>query len=130
MPLGQPLEPGVELALLDLHNAVALGADEMVMVPLAAPAVAELSRVMGEGVDHSLLGEEPERPVDGRKPEALAPRPQAHVQLLRGDVVPLAHQLPQHGDALARRSHPGTRQEGGRLAGLLLRGHGGYASTR
>src|SRR5688500_12456751 len=37
-----PLEPRIELAVGELDDAVAAGADEMVVVALAAPPVAEL----------------------------------------------------------------------------------------
>lgn len=39
-------EPGIELAVDELDDAMAAGADEMVVVPVAAEAVARLAAVV------------------------------------------------------------------------------------
>lgn len=67
-----PLEPRIELAVGELDDAVAAGADEVVMMALAAPPVAELARTVRERVDDAGLGQEAERAVDGRQAELLA----------------------------------------------------------
>ena len=68
------------------------------MVPLAAPPVAELPGVVGERVDDPRVGEERERPVHGREPEAFAAGAQPGVELLRGHVVAFANELRGHGE--------------------------------
>ena len=62
-------------------------------MPRLAPAIAELARLVRERVDRAGVGEERERPVDGREAEALAPAAEPGVELLGGHVVALAHQL-------------------------------------
>jgi zinc transport system substrate-binding protein len=105
----------------------------MVMVAEAAEPVAELTLPVREGVDHALLGEEPERAVDGREPQALAALPQPLVELLGGDVVVLVHQLREHSHALAGRPDADALEEldGARLP---IARHGGmlalYMKTR
>jgi zinc transport system substrate-binding protein len=83
------------------------------MVPLPAPAIAELAGSMREGVDHAGLGQEAERAVDGREAELLAARAKPVVELLGGDVVLLAHQLGEHPHALARGADAGLGKDGG-----------------
>jgi hypothetical protein len=58
-------DPGVDLAVLELLDAVAARADEMVMMSRAAQAVAGLAASVGELVDHVLLAQHRKRPVDG-----------------------------------------------------------------
>ena len=69
---GDPVEPGVELAVLEFDDTVTTRAHQMVVVAVPAEAVAELALAVREGVDHPLLGEESERAVDGREAEPLA----------------------------------------------------------
>ena len=123
MRLGDALEPGAELAVLQLDDLVAVRADEMVMVALAAPAVAELAGVVREGVDDAFAREQPERAVDGREPEPLASAAQPLVELLGGDVVSLAHQLGEDGHALARRPDADALEHAHGF-NLLAAGHG------
>src|SRR5436305_15241454 len=52
------LEPAVQLAVSQLDDAVALRADEMVMMLLAAEPVARLRRAVHQGVDDSALAEQ------------------------------------------------------------------------
>src|SRR5439155_20950342 len=66
------VEPRVELALAQLDDAMTLRADEMVVVPFAAEAIADLARTMDERVDHTLLREQRERAVHGREADRLA----------------------------------------------------------
>lgn len=111
---GDPLEPRVELAVAELDDAVTGRAHEVMVVAAAAPAVAELAGMVGEGVHDPGLGEEPERPIDGRQAEALAPGPQALVELLRRHVVALAHELGEQRDPLPRRADAGFLEHAGR----------------
>ena len=99
---GDAVEPWVERAVVKLDDPVALRADEVVVVLVAAPAVAELTRVVGEDVDDTLVGEQSERAVHGGEPEPLATGAQAGVELLRGHVVPLGEERLGDRDALPR----------------------------
>ena len=91
----------------------------MVVVTVPAEAVAELAVVVGEGVDHALVGEEPERAVDGGEAESLAAPAEAFVELLRRHVVVLLHQLGEDREALPRRPDPDALEQldGPRLLG-------------
>ncbi len=116
---GQPLEPGIELALPELHHPVAPVADEVMVMPVAAPAIAKLPLVVREDVDRTRVREEAERAVHRGEPEPLAALPEPRVQVLRRHVVVLATELGGHGDALM-----GCPQaEGGKR--LLRRAKGG-----
>jgi zinc transport system substrate-binding protein len=121
--LRHTLQPGLEVALVELDDATAARADEVMVMALAAPAVAELSGVVRERVDDALLGQEPQRAVDGREAEPLPATAQAFVQLLRGDVVAFTHQLGEHDHPLARSPHSDTLQEADDLR-LLAARHG------
>ena len=105
------LEPRIEVAPAELDDAVTARADEVVMVIVAAPAVAELAGVVSKRVDHTLAREERERPVHGREAESLASPAQARVQLLGRQVVTLARELGEDADALRRRSNPELREQ-------------------
>ena len=91
---------------------------------VAAAPVTELALAVGEGVDHALVREEPERAVDGCEAEALALSAQAPVELLRGDVVVLLHQLGEDGQALPRGPNAHVPEQLG-CPFLLGRGHRG-----
>ena len=119
-----PVEPGAELALDELDDTVALGAHEMMVVPLRAAAIAELAGPVGEDVDEALVGEEPERTVDGRESQPLAARAQPLVELLCRDVVGLGEELGEDGRALAGGAQAGLRQQLPGTAQLLGTGHG------
>ena len=80
------------------------------MVPLPAPAIAELAGPVRERVDPG-LGQQAERAVDGREAELLAARAKPVVELLGGDVVLLAHQLGEHPHALARGADSGLCED-------------------
>ena len=49
--------PGVELAVCELDDAMTARADEVMVVLVAAPAVAELALAVGERVDHAFVRE-------------------------------------------------------------------------
>ena len=98
----EPLDPPVEIAVGDLDDAMTAVADQVVVVRIAAPAVAELARVVRELVDGSGLRKESERAIHGREPEVLAAVSQPGVEFLRRDVVAFAHQLLGDRDALTR----------------------------
>ena len=70
-------QPFVHFAALELGDAVAARADEMVMVALAAEAITGLARPVGEFVDDAVLAEKRERPVHRREPDPLTALPQA-----------------------------------------------------
>jgi hypothetical protein len=72
------------------------------VMDVAAQPVAELARVVGEGVDGAVLVEQRERPVHGGEADARTPTTQPVVQLARGDVVVLAGQLLGDQDSLGR----------------------------
>ena len=125
---GRCVQPLVQPALRQLDDPVALGADEVVMVALAAEAVARLERVVRERVDDPVLGEGSERPVDGREADALSRFPEPAVELLRRHVVRLPCELLEHADALLR--DPQARAcEPLEHPGLTRLAHVAYAST-
>ena len=129
MLLRDAVEPGAELAVVQLDDAVALGADEVMVVALGAAAVAELAGAVREDVDDALVREEPERPVDGREPEALAAGPQALVELLGRHVVGLREELREHGRALPGGADPRLGQELPGATLLLGARHGAMLAT-
>jgi hypothetical protein len=100
---GEAGQPRVELARAELDDPVALGADEVVVMPFAAKAVADLVGMMLQRIDDAVLAEEGERPVDGRQTDRLSAAAQPCVDLLRGRVVGLRSERPEHCKALTRR---------------------------
>jgi hypothetical protein len=78
----------------------------MVMVPVAAEAIADLAGMVHQGVHHSVLAEQGERPVDGRKTHDLALCPQPLVDLLGGGVVGLSGEGAQNRETLSGRAQP------------------------
>ena len=80
-------EPGVELAVAQLDDAVTARAHEVVMVTLAAEAVARLAAVVHQNVYDAGFGEALQRPVDGREADALSLVEEQRVDLLRRRVV-------------------------------------------
>ena len=84
------VEPFAEPALLDLDDAVAARADEVMVMGVRAEPLAELRAVMRERVDYGLVGEERERAVDGREPGLRVALAQPAPELLRRDVVPFS----------------------------------------
>jgi len=70
--LGAALHPRLEIAVRQLDDAVAAGADEVMMVDVAAEPVAELACVVRERIDGAMLVEERQCPVHGRQPDAGA----------------------------------------------------------
>ena len=91
--LGAALHPRLEIAVRQLDDAVAAGADEVMMVDVAAEPVAEFSCVMGERVHGAVLVEKRQRPVHGGEPDVSASSTKPIVELAGGDVVVLAGQL-------------------------------------
>ena len=75
VPRAHRVEPLVETALLDLDDAVAVRAHEMMMVRIGAEPVAELAAVMGQRVDHVVLVQEGKRPVDRCQADLRAAAP-------------------------------------------------------
>ena len=104
----QAKEPGIELAVLQLHDAVAFAADQMVMMSIAAEAVTDLPGTMGERVDDALLTQQRERAVDGRQPDRA---PQPRVDLLGSRIVGLCGERAQDGNTLLRRTQSVTREQ-------------------
>lgn len=102
-----PRDPLVEGAVLKLDDTMATRAHEVVVVVLAAQAVAKLTAVMGERVDHAPFVEQGKSAVDGGKTDGDVPRPQPLEQLLGRRVVFLPGELFEDADALTR--HPDIR---------------------
>jgi hypothetical protein len=109
-------EPLLEPAFAELDHAVAARADEVMVVVLAAPAVAELARVVRKNVDRALAGQARERAVDGRQAEAFAALLEPRVKLLGRDVIVFVLELRDDRDALRRGPHAGMPE--GSLGGL------------
>src|SRR5205809_5619953 len=116
------LEPAVELAVGQLDDAVALRADEMVMMLLAAEPVARLRRAVHQGVDDSALAEQREGAVHGGETDPHPAGGELGVDLLGGGVVRLFGERAEHGEPLLGRL---DAPAGERLSGIeLLRRHG------
>ena len=105
------LEARLEVAVPELDDAVAARADEMVVVLVGADAVAELARVVAQGVDDAPLAQRGQRAVDGREADVVAVGADALVELLRRHVVALLHELGEHGEALPCRPEPAAFEE-------------------
>ena len=103
-------EPFVQLTAFEFGNAVAARADEMMVVPLAAQAVARLARPVRELVDDAVLAEEGKRPVDSGETDWIAALAKARVDFLRGRIVRLGRERFEDEQALARRPEAGLRQ--------------------
>ena len=117
-----PVEPVGQALLVDLHDSVAVGADQMVVMRLAAEPVAELSLVMSERVDNALLTQQRKRPVNRRETDRrFVPLAKALPQRLRGRVVGLDRQLAKHFQSLPRRLYVVTNEQIGEVSVYLLR---------
>ena len=115
--VAEPRQPRVEVALVELDDAVAALADQVVVVSAAAQAVAGLARAVRERVDSAALGQRREGAVDGCEADALALRAQAIVDLLRGRAVGLGARTSSTRDPLGRRADPeAASAERGRVA--------------
>jgi hypothetical protein len=99
---GRARERLLKIAIAQLGDRVALRADEMVVVPVAANAVAERGPEVAERLDDTGLCERVERSVDGRKPDAFTPAAESVVELLRRHIVGLAPQLIEDAKPLRR----------------------------
>lgn len=123
--------PGAEVALLDLDDAMAAGAEQVMVVRIAAQAIAELAAVVGERVDDALLVEEREGAVDRREADRGGAAAQAAPQRLGRKVVALACELLEHLEPLARRADaPLLEQTGERLVIRLRRARHGPILAR
>lgn len=103
-------EPGIELAIAELDDAVTPRADQMVMVSFAAEAVARLAPVVRQRVHDALLGQPAQRAVDGREAHTLAGVDEQRVDLLRGRVV-ARREGAEDSDPLARGAEAMLRQD-------------------
>ena len=103
-------EPFVHFAAFELGHAVAARADEMVVVPLAAQAVAGLARAVCELVDDAVLAEDRERPVDGGEADRIAALAKARVDLLRGRIMRFRRERLEDEQALTRCAEAGLRR--------------------
>ncbi len=65
---GDLAEPVAETAQVNLDDVAAAGADEVVMMRLAAEAIADFALTVRESVDHARFVEESERAVYVREP--------------------------------------------------------------
>jgi hypothetical protein len=113
-----------EVALGQLLDPPASGADQMVVMALAAEAVRGLAVVVADRVQETRPRERPEGPVDGREAElrAVIAREAVHVGRAQGAV--LGGEGPEHRHALggaleSARAHPlhGGLVQGGRHGG-------------
>src|ERR1700693_4203395 len=84
------VEPVAEATLLDLDDAVAARAHEVMVMRLGAEPVAELRAVVRQRVDDALVREQRERAVHSCEPGLGVALTQPAPELLRGDVVRLA----------------------------------------
>jgi len=91
---GQPGDPFVEPAVVQLDDPVAFATDEVVVVAIRAEAVAKLSAVVAHRVDDIVIAEKRECPVDRREADGrVAAISEAPPEDLRGHVVRLRRQL-------------------------------------
>jgi hypothetical protein len=105
------VQPAFELAVAELDHPMAVGADEVVMVLVAAEAIADLAGMVHEGVDRASLAQERERAIDRREPDRLALRAKPCMDLLRAGVVGLRRQCVEHAEPLAGRRHGAASEE-------------------
>jgi hypothetical protein len=115
VPLCTSFHPRLEIAVGQLDDAMAAGADEMMVVDVAAQPVAELAGVVRQRVHGAVLMEERQRPVHGGQPDAGALPAQPVVELTSGDVVALARQLLDDLEPLGRLPDPVAGEESGCL---------------
>lgn len=122
-------EPRIQVAIDELDHAVAALADQVVVMPVAAEAVARLSRVMVERINGTGFAESGQRPVHGRQPDASWSAGEGGVDLLCGRVVPFRGKHPEDGHPLPGRPQAVPQKE---LDGVRLRpgAHVPYASDR
>ncbi len=121
MSVGEAGQPRLEIAVAELDHTVALGADQMVMVALAAQPVARLAGTVAELVDNSSLAERSQRPVHGRQAYVLAFLAQRVMDFLRRRVVLLLGQRRKDSDPLARRAQAVTGEQLGGIHGHVIR---------
>jgi hypothetical protein len=110
MRLGGLLDPGVDLTALELLDAMAARADEVVMVARATEAVAAFAGAMSKLVYDLALPQDRERTVDRRQAYLFASVPQTRVDLLSGRVVRLRCKRLEHEQALLRRADACSQQ--------------------
>ena len=98
--LGAPLDPGVEIAVVQLYHPVAPRAHQVVVVRVGAQPVADLSGVVGHRVDRALFVKQREGPVDGGQADVHSALPQPVVELHRSRVIRLVRELLDYQDTL------------------------------
>src|SRR2546423_7509824 len=91
---------------------MALGADQVVVVLLAAEPVARLARAVHEDVDDASLAQQAQRPVDRGEPDPGAAARQLSMNLLRGRVVRLVREGGQDRKPLCGRLDPPLPKQG------------------
>lgn len=117
------VDPAAQIAFVDFDDAVAVVAEQVMMMGIGAEPVAMLVAVMGEDVDHAVVDEQGEGAVHGRDSEVVVARSETLPQLLCCCVVALARELGQHGETLRRPPHAFPLEELHELA-LRCAGHG------
>ena len=120
-------EAGAEIAVHELHHAMAVAADKMVVVAFAAEAVARLTWMVAQPVDGTGLVQGGEGAVDGREADPLTTLAEPFVDLLRCRVIRLGSEQFEHAQSLAGRAQPQTRQERAVVASCCLRRRGHVA---
>ena len=66
---GDLVDPAAKVAVVDLDDAVAARADEVMMMSIGAEPVAELAAVVGQRVHDAVVAKHGECPVDGCETE-------------------------------------------------------------
>jgi hypothetical protein len=104
--LGDPVNPGAQIAADELDDPVTPRAQQVVMVVVAAAeAIAALGGVMAEDLHEAAVDERRQRSIDGRQPDPLASAPKPLEELVSGRVVALFDELGEH-----QRTLPGRPQ--------------------
>jgi hypothetical protein len=112
-------EPFGERAALELDDALAGDAGEVVVVRVSAEAIRRLAAAPRERVDRPVLGQRLEGAVNGREPDADAAAAQLRVELLCARAVRLALELADDGEPL----RGGTEARLAEQLGLRCGGH-------
>jgi hypothetical protein len=104
-------EPFLERAALELDDALARDAREVMVVRVAAKPVGRLAAGARERVDRSVLGERLQRSVDGGEADAEPASAEPDVELLRAGPVRLAFELADDGKSLRGRPEARLAEE-------------------
>ena len=104
-------KPLLERAALELDDALARDAGEVVVVREAAQPVRRFAARARERVDRPVLGERLQRAVHGREADPETAPTEPDVELLRAGPVRLALELADDGEPLGGRAEPRLPEE-------------------